>query len=209
MSVLHVLQTHQLIYLHIQLQTYISSTELLFFSTGEAWPPQENSSTSSSPKSAERQLKSSSPWTYQDEGFNPALQPSNTAIRDATSTSRKRQRYNIAEGMDTYPVPPYHPDFAEGDNIRQSEDESDSSNDGKFAGHGKVRVRRGSEGYEVRPQNREDMLRRYLEELGEEPGRYLRYIPQPDDASEDEDDNIPLAFQAAAQAEMANGIGTP
>lgn len=106
-------------------------------------------------------------------------------------------------------MPPYHPDFSERENIRESEDEDDSSNDEKNAVYGSVRVRRGSEGYEVRPQNREDMLRRYLEELGEEPGRYLRYIPQPDDASEDEDDNIPLALQAAAQAGTANGISMP
>ena len=205
MSVRHVFHTYQLTYLHNQ--TYINSTEL-FFSTGEAWPPQENSSTSSSPKSAERQLKSPSPWTYQNEGFNPALQPSNTAIREGTSTSRKRQRHNITRGADTYPTPPYHPDFPEGENVRQPEDESDTSNDEENAEYGKVRVRRGSEGYEVRPQDREDMLRRYLEELGEEPGRYLRYIPQPDDTSEDEDDNIPLAFQAAAQAGTASGINT-
>jgi len=44
------------------------------------------------------------------------------------------------------------------------------------------------------------MLQRYLENLGEEPGRYLRYIPQVDDEPENESDlededgdNVPLA----------------
>jgi hypothetical protein len=52
-------------------------------------------------------------------------------------------------------------------------------------------VRRGSEGYEVWPLDREDILQHYLRELGEEPGRYHRYIPYPE--SESEDDNVPLA----------------
>jgi palmitoyltransferase len=46
-------------------------------------------------------------------------------------------------------------------------------------------VRIGSEGYEVRPVGREEMLRKYLEELGEEPGRYVRYMPETDSNSEE------------------------
>jgi hypothetical protein len=62
-------------------------------------------------------------------------------------------------------------------------------------------VRRGSEGYEVQPAAREEMLRQYLENLGEEPGRYLRYIPQVEDGDEsnfedEDDDNVPLASHA-------------
>lgn len=58
-----------------------------------------------------------------------------------------------------------------------------------------MRVRRGSEGYEVRQEGREDMLRRYLMEIGEDPDRYLRYIPQPDeDSGEEENENIPLSY---------------
>lgn len=48
------------------------------------------------------------------------------------------------------------------------------------------RVRRGSEGYEVRSVSREQMLRQYLEGIGEDYDRYLRYIPQPDSESEEE-----------------------
>lgn len=45
------------------------------------------------------------------------------------------------------------------------------------------------------------MLRRYLENLGEEPGRYIRYIPQVEDDDEpgfedEDDDNVPLASYA-------------
>jgi hypothetical protein len=51
---------------------------------------------------------------------------------------------------------------------------------------GKVRIRRGSEGYEVRPADREEMLRRYLQERVSESGRYQRYVPEPESGSEDE-----------------------
>jgi len=72
--------------------------------------------------------------------------------------------------------------------------EAEEHSSDEDANYGKARVRRGSEGYEVRQINREDMLQRYLEELGEE-GRYVRYIPQPDD-DEEEYDNVPLAYVA-------------
>lgn len=59
-------------------------------------------------------------------------------------------------------------------------------------------MRRGSEGYEIRPESREQMLREYLESLGEQPDRYLRYIPQVDEDFDtdgdgaDDDDDVPL-----------------
>ena len=50
-------------------------------------------------------------------------------------------------------------------------------------------VRRGSEGYEVRPVNREEILRRYIEDQGQEMGRYQTYVPEPEsEGSEDLDD---------------------
>jgi hypothetical protein len=38
------------------------------------------------------------------------------------------------------------------------------------------------------------MLQRYLEELGEKQGRYVRYIPQPSD--DEESDGVPLGVAA-------------
>ena len=52
--------------------------------------------------------------------------------------------------------------------------------------------------HEIRPEERlgEEMLRRYLTVLGEEPGRYLRYIPQPESEEiDDSEDDVPLAQQ--------------
>ena len=37
------------------------------------------------------------------------------------------------------------------------------------------------------------MLRQYLAELGEEPGRYIRYIPEPESEESTSEDDIPLA----------------
>lgn len=45
------------------------------------------------------------------------------------------------------------------------------------------------------PSGREEMLRRYLKEVGEEPGRYIRYIPQPDET--DSEDDRPLTYAVA------------
>lgn len=51
-------------------------------------------------------------------------------------------------------------------------------------------VRRGSEGYEVLPVDREEILRRYIESRGEEDGRYRRYVPEPPSESESEDEPL-------------------
>ena len=40
-------------------------------------------------------------------------------------------------------------------------------------------MRRGSEGYEVRPVDREEILKRYIMSRGEEAGRFKRYVPEP------------------------------
>lgn len=97
------------------------------------------------------------------------------------------------------PVPPYHPDY--GKQVNAPYDEETDSSDGEAVASDKVHVRQGSEGYEVRLQEREEMLQRYLEDLGEKPGRYIRYMPQPDnDFEEDSDDNLPLACVAGRSA---------
>jgi len=69
--------------------------------------------------------------------------------------------------------------------------------------HGDVRVRRGSEGWEVRPMSKEDIVRKYLASRGleddspppngfhtqdvtQQPGRYNRYVPEVYDDSDSE-----------------------
>ena len=69
-------------------------------------------------------------------------------------------------------------------------DQSDSDNDEMPPWDG-PKVRRGSEGYEVREETREEILRRYIESRGEEVGRYQRYVPQTPASSEDEESSLP------------------
>jgi len=126
-----------------------------------------------------------SPWTYENGSINPELQPSN-------SSSIPRRRKRELNGASS--LPPYHPNYRpEGDaeDVYDSTDDEDEYN--YTTDNSKTRVRRGSEGYEVRPGAREDMLARYLTEIGEPVQKYHRYIPQPD--SESESDDVPLGQQ--------------
>ena len=105
-------------------------------------------------------------------------------------------------------VPPYHPDYVppnehgdDDDGYRTSSAESsDDEYPGWFEGKnadsappedpeavrtGGFTMRRGSEGYEVRPVNREQVLHQHLVEAGEDLSRYNRYVP--DTFTSDED----------------------
>lgn len=94
-------------------------------------------------------------------------------------------------------MPPYHPAYGR----QESHDtylDTDSDDDDEYEHVGRPRefVRRGSEGYEVRPIDREDLLRRYVEDRTTEPGRYQLYVPDPPSEPEsgaEEDEYIPLA----------------
>ncbi|KAJ7161254.1 zf-DHHC-domain-containing protein [Mycena crocata] len=143
----------------------------------EEWPPRDPASIHQGDPDKEFVLPDS-PWTYENGSVNPDLQPSNSAV-----PRRRKQQSNGVSAL-----PPYHPDY------RPAEDyDSDEDDEYRYTDKGKTRVRRGSEGYEVRPGAREDMLARYLLEIGETPQRYHRYIPQPD--SESESDDVPLGQQ--------------
>ncbi|KAK7063949.1 Palmitoyltransferase PFA4 [Favolaschia claudopus] len=143
----------------------------------EEWPPRDPAEVYHEDPNHEFILPDS-PWTYENGSVNPELQPSN-------STSSPRRRKVTPDG--TSSLPPYHPDY------RPPEQDESSDDDYGYTDPSRVKVRRGSEGYEVRPAQREDMLARYLLEIGETPQRYHRYIPQPE--SEDSDEDVPLGQQ--------------
>ncbi|KAF7968127.1 hypothetical protein HWV62_20122 [Athelia sp. TMB] len=143
-----------------------------------------------------------SPWTYSDGALNPNLRPTSAAMR------RARKARARADGPVSN-LPPYHPDYHADDDDAVSSSNSAGSSEDYYEQPGPVlriqagRVRRGSEGYEVRPINREEMLTRFIaEQVGEE-GRYNVYVPEPDvdsesddlDGTEDEgeDEDMPLA----------------
>jgi hypothetical protein len=117
-------------------------------------------------------------------------------------------------------LPPYHPDYEppslEGDGgILEYSSASDASSSDGYAEPvipGAGRVRRGSEGYEIPPINREEMLRMYIEGQVGEPGRYNVYVPEvaseSSEEADDEDETMPLAKRVESwRAGTGNGIG--
>lgn len=51
-------------------------------------------------------------------------------------------------------------------------------------------VRRGSEGYEVRPIDREQLLAEYITDRAQEDGHYRRYVPEPPSDPESEGESV-------------------
>ena len=109
-------------------------------------------------------------------------------------------------------VPPYHPDYEEpldGEYVATGYDSAEYEEDDdamdRWARADLPRVRRGSEGYEVRPMDREEILARYVASRGVEAGRYKRYVPEPpsEPETESEDDDQPLVDKVQAWRERA------
>ncbi|KAI6153872.1 DHHC palmitoyltransferase-domain-containing protein [Pisolithus tinctorius] len=125
-----------------------------------SWPPRDPTAEKIPFKLPE------SPWTYGNESVNPNLRPSSSNMRESYS----HQAYTSA-------LPPYHPDFEENCNTRSLECSSPDL-DTDLEGCGGIKLRRGSEGYEVRPLDREEMLQRYIETQVSETGRYQLYEPE-------------------------------
>jgi len=146
----------------------------------EEWPPREWEVDTSPMHNS---TTDSSPWTYDNESLNPNLQPSNSQSR------RRNKSQTSSPGVSS--LPPYHPDYKDDDQGVYNPG-YDESQDEEEAPRGRLHIRTGSEGYEIRPEEREEMLRQYLTDLGEEPGRYLRYIPQPESEESDSEDDVPL-----------------
>ncbi|KAG5647742.1 hypothetical protein DXG03_008465 [Asterophora parasitica] len=157
---------------------------------GSVWPPRDPSTITREGTENEFVLPSS-PWTYENGSVNPDLEPCNSQRR--TAARRRPQR---STGVST--LPPYHPDYQEGATAKAV---FESSDDGSLSDDISWRppVRSGSEGYEVRPVDRENMLARYLMEIGEQPGRYHRYIPMPESESDSEDDVVLAEAMAMRQ----------
>ena len=116
-----------------------------------------------------------SPWTYENGDLNPSLQPSG-----AGGSVARRRSYGGANKTTIASVPPYHPDYKPPSEDSLSDEEPLSSR--RVGGL----VRRGSEGYEVRTIDREAMLKQYIVEQMQEPGRYKMYAPDPPRESDDE-----------------------
>lgn len=115
------------------------------------------------------------PWTYGNGSFNPDLYPGplNHGLRERRGSPTSRQRHTDpypGEGgeMDgTCAVPPYdesqpsHPHFSRPPYADEDEDEDDHYYEDRP--QRRRFIRRGSEGYEVRTIDREEMMKQYVE----------------------------------------------
>ncbi|KAG5342039.1 hypothetical protein C0989_005719 [Termitomyces sp. Mn162] len=149
------------------------------------WPPHDTTALTEVPE--HDFILPSSPWTYENGDVNPDLRAFN-AERRASAKRRKRVKRR-APGES--PLPPYHPDYRE--QVDKESGSADESSNDEYDAQGPL-VRTGSEGYEVLPVDREELLRRYLAEMGQEQGRYKYYIPAPDDGDSESDSDTPLAI---------------
>jgi palmitoyltransferase len=139
------------------------------FSLGDAvadWPPNELGLNNASIKLPE------SPWTYENGALNPYLQPQRPRLRKAG-----QQPFSSS-------VPPYHPDF-------QKEQEEFSPDEYEER---PPRIRRGSEGYEIQPIDREQLFQRYIEEQMTADGRYHVYERESSVKTDSDDEDVPLAY---------------
>ncbi|KAH8102412.1 zf-DHHC-domain-containing protein [Cristinia sonorae] len=173
----------------------------------EDWPPKDPHKRNMPEEDPNYVLKlPDSPWTYSNGSFNPSLH----SKYNAPTTARRRRK---PKPTGTANVPPYHPDYGK-PTTAYSSSESESSVDGdplypsskpvddgyeySHTASG-IPKRRGSEGYEVRPIDREVLLMQHVQETTSEPGRYNWYVPAQDnqypsssDETDREDENIPI-----------------
>jgi palmitoyltransferase ZDHHC6 len=159
-------------------------------------------------------MQPASPWTYDNNGPNPELLPSNTRSPSAQQLRVRKRAAGPDAGVST--VPPYHPDYEPAEEWEDKErassyyyhhDDEADADDGDGAEHfaeyerKMPRVRRGSEGYEVHSIDREQLLAEYIAGRGQETGHYRRYLPDP--PSEPSSDGESGGDEAAAVAAAA------
>lgn len=163
------------------------------------WPPRDPTLTHQQPFKLP-----DSPWTYENGNFNPNLRPSSSTLRAVNGNRHKSQQGPVST------LPPYHPDYEDpGVETYPSRSHSpDSDLENSEEGYsGAVKVRRGSEGYEVRPVNREQMFQEYVQCQINEAGRYQVYEPQRalegDEDFEDEDGD----FEGELSGEVVGDVG--
>ncbi|EGO30996.1 hypothetical protein SERLADRAFT_455490 [Serpula lacrymans var. lacrymans S7.9] len=170
-----------------------------------SWPPRD-------PALKEQEDKPfilpDSPWTYENGSTNPNLRPSSGA-RLRSNVAGKQQKTRPVYAGPPYQIDPENEEEERGlaSHSRSSSQDSDFvyTEEGYRQG---VQVRRGSEGYEVRPVDREELLQRFLHDQNEDVDMYQRYVPEPssDDYSDEEEDNAGEQADGVRAAELSSGI---
>ncbi|KAF8753764.1 hypothetical protein RHS01_06723, partial [Rhizoctonia solani] len=168
------------------------------------WPPKDpnvyKDRNIASATALQKRLQGS-PWTYGNEGFNPALR-----MRVANNHPPYHPSYQ-AEGPSDESI---HPEIDAGrqfdheyDSVSTSSSPSRASSeyDVDMSADRDVRMRRGSEGWEVRPMTNEEIVQRYARSRGLE--TITRPEPEPDE-DEPEDEGEPLDHNSVGE-----GTGVP
>ncbi|KAI0800548.1 palmitoyltransferase PFA4 [Fomes fomentarius] len=169
-------------------------------SDGEEWPPKDPDAYIYPDEDPNHKFElPASPWTYENGSVNPDLQPTTTRRR------RPGTRTKAVEGPYSS-VPPYHPDYGRQETYPVSSEDDEDDDQYNQIGRPREFVRRGSEGYEVRPIDREVLLRQYIEDETTRPGRYQLYVPDPPSEPESggEEEQIPLGENLESRR-AANG----
>ncbi|KIO26982.1 hypothetical protein M407DRAFT_14980 [Tulasnella calospora MUT 4182] len=138
----------------------------------DIWPPKDPTQYN---ENIGPRFAGDSPFTY-GNNFNPHLEASNTQLRSRHQASRRAAEAEYEnddrlststpsrESFSSNEYPDHHPGPGDGYTDGEGEDEPDVVN-------GSVRLRRGSEGWEVRPLSKEEIVSRYIATRGlEDPG---------------------------------------
>src|SRR6267142_5440790 len=162
----------------------------------QEWPPSDPTEPCS------EWTQPDTPWTYSNDGPNPTLVPSNS---HSTQQLRARKRGGRSS-FGVSAVPPFHPDYEPPAHDWQDDGDDDGERLAEYEderGRGDTRhVRHGSEGYEVRAIDREQLLEEYIASRGQEEGYYRRYVPEPPSETESESESGGEDGDGAGQVEV-------
>ncbi|CAE7190122.1 unnamed protein product [Rhizoctonia solani] len=135
------------------------------------WPPKDPNTNLQKDRSraaatALQERLQGSPWTYGNDSFNPTLRTRGTNNHPPYHPSYQ------PEGPDSLPIDPDKQFDHEYDSVSTSSSPSRASSgyDIDTSAGRDVRMRRGSEGWEVRPLTNEEIVQRYAQSRGLETG---------------------------------------
>ncbi|KAG0707434.1 DHHC palmitoyltransferase-domain-containing protein [Suillus ampliporus] len=170
-----------------------------FLSCNHNWPPRDPTLTNQQPFKLP-----DSPWTYENGDVNPNLRASSGRLR-AVNGNRHKSTQDPGSAL-----PPYHPDYQDPGVDTYPERPYSPDSDAEYSEEGysgTISVRQGSEGYEVRPVNREQMFQEYVQNQINEVGRYQVYEPEhPLESDEDFEDDFDFEEEGEKEAELEDRL---
>ncbi|KAG8691826.1 Palmitoyltransferase [Ceratobasidium sp. 423] len=167
------------------------------------WPPKDPNvykDRNLSTATALKERLQGSPWTYGNDGFNPALRN-----RGASNHPPYHPSYqpNDPSPQPTGSIDPDQQFDHEYDSVSTSSSPSRASSEYEvdISAERNVRTRRGSEGWEVRPLTNEEIVQRYAQSRGLETRAGVETGPDQDEG-EDEGENGSLGRASLAEGDF-------